>query len=188
MQPSVCSRQVRIRCRGRRLLWGHWPWSHGRKALAALSPRVLQKPEPLEGWWRNVWTWEDVGAPSRANKAPAETSLETEKKVQLWSKALLSAWGLKSSNEVLGKAAEAKFSASSWGSCEQRQEVGDAVGEGRWGPSWCLCSALLAEPTQANLKPLGSSTTAPRYSPAWGMQPGWQITRAWRRPAGEGGC
>lgn len=88
MQPSVCSGQVRIRRRGRRLLWGHWPWSHGRKALAALSPGVLQKPEPLEGWWRNVWTWEDVGAPSRANKAPAETSLETEKKVQLWSKAL----------------------------------------------------------------------------------------------------
>lgn len=30
--------------------------------------------------------WEDVGTPSSANKAPAEASLETGKKVQLWSK------------------------------------------------------------------------------------------------------
>lgn len=32
--------------------------------------------------------WEDVGTPSNANKAPAESSLEMGKKVQLWSKEL----------------------------------------------------------------------------------------------------
>lgn len=103
-------------------------------------------------------------------------------------KGALSAWGLKSSNGVLSKVAKAKFSAPIWGSCEQRQEVGGAVGEGRWGPSWCLCSALLAEPTQVNLKPTGKSKHHPQVQPGLGRAARLADNPGLEAAGWEGGC